>query len=90
MQKITTAKLKMRLESTAGQVLFYEDGSGVTPFFNLSNGYQDTERGSWKEGDPLSEDCEYPEDVNAEDEIQTVCIGRKRYRTMDVGSGNRF
>ena len=65
-------KLKNALESTAGQVLFYEDGLAMTPFFNLSNGYTRDAK------EVLGED------VNAEDEIQTVVLGEKDIGTMDV------
>ena len=71
-------KLKNALESTAGQVLFYEDGLAMTPFFNLSNGYtRDAKEVLGKEEYPYLKIVECPEDVNAEDEIQTVVLGEK-------------
>ncbi len=85
-------KLKNALESTAGQVLFYEDGLAMTPFFNLSNGYtRDAKEVLGKEEYPYLKIVECPEDVNAEDEIQTVVLGEKEYRDDGCGgSGNRF
>ena len=78
-------KLKNALESTAGQVLFYEDGLAMTPFFNLSNGYtRDAKEVLGKEEYPYLKIVECPEDVNAEDEIQTVVLGEKDIGTMDV------
>lgn len=53
-------KLKNALESTAGQVLFYEDGLAMTPFFNLSNGYTRMRKRFLKGGVSLSEDCGMP------------------------------
>ena len=71
-------KLKNALESTAGQVLFYEDGLAMTPFFNLSNGYtRDAKEVLGKEEYPYLKIVECPEDVNAEDEIQTVYWEKK-------------
>ena len=61
-------ELKNALESTAGQVLFYEDGLAMTPFFNLSNGYtRDAKEVLGKEEYPYLKIVECPEDVNAED-----------------------
>ena len=61
-------KLKNALESTAGQVLFYEDGLAMTPFFNLSNGYtRDAKEVLGKEEYPYLKIVECPEDVNAEE-----------------------
>ena len=78
-------KLKNALESTAGQVLFYEDGLAMTPFFNLSNGYtRDAKEVLGKEEYPYLKIVECPEDVNAEDEIQTVVLEEKDIGTMDV------
>lgn len=78
-------KLKNALESTAGQVLFYGNGLAMTPFFNLSNGYtRDAKEVLGKEEYPYLKIVECPEDVNAEDEIQTVVLGEKDIGTMDV------
>ncbi len=67
-------KLKNALESTAGQVLFYEDGLAMTPFFNLSNGYtRDAKEVLGKEEYPYLKIVECPEDVEC---------SRCRYRRL--------
>lgn len=78
-------KLKNALESTAGQVLFYGDGLAMTPFFNLSNGYtRNMKEVLGKEEYPYLKIVECPEDVNAEDEIQTVVLTEKDIETLDA------
>ena len=80
-------KLKNALESTAGQVLFYEDGLAMTPFFNLSNGYtRDAKEVLGKEEYPYLKIVECPEDVNAEDEIQTVDTGSESDKRRNEGT----
>ena len=78
-------KLKNALESTAGQVLFYEDNLAMTPFFNLSSGYtRDAKEVLGKEDYPYLKIVECPEDVNADEEIQTAVLAEKDTGTLDV------
>ena len=78
-------KLKKVLESTAGQVLFYGDGLAMTPFFNLSNGYtRDAKEVLGKEEYPYLKIVECPEDVNAENEIQTVILEEKSEQNVET------
>ena len=57
----------------------------TSPFFNLSNGYtRDAKEVLGKEEYPYLKIVECPEDVNAEDEIQTVVLEGKDIGTMDV------
>ena len=64
---------------------YAENCLAMTPFFNLSNGYtRDAKEVLGKEEYPYLKIVECPEDVNAEDEIQTVVLGEKDIGTMDV------
>lgn len=67
-------RLKEAWESTEGEVLTYEDNLAKVPFCRLSNGNTRDGKEALGEGYPYLTIVDCPQDIEAEEQIQTVTI----------------